>query len=658
MAIKLGEIFVSLGLSTASFTKGLNDAKQLAFGSSREIERSFQVLGTALVGVASGLALLTKQSIDNADHMGKLARSTGTSVEQFSALAFAAKRSDVDTAILAKGLVILAKNLEKANQQTLEGKAAHSALSTLFRANIPVFKDTGDAFQHIAAKLSELPDGLQKTALAAQILGKNGAALIPMLGTLEEMTARAAKLGVVISGPTAAAAEKFNETFKDIKASGDAFVLQLAAELLPLLQRLANQFREGAQQAQGYSANLQVAKALVQLVATAVLSFTGALRDLANVVVVVGTVIAVMSDKSLSWKDRVAGVKESLRQLGDGLKSTSDTIKTIWVPAMAAVGLSQAQAFEAGHRWLARYIAETSLAGGANEDARKKLEQFVQSLRDEIFAHTHNVIAINEYKAAQLGANAADLDAIGVLSRKIFFLDLAKKGLESPKVPAVPITMANLPSMAGARDKNALAELEKTLQPINQAWFEMQKNIEGVSGAIQKIPLTPLQLQMKELAQGMREFNTHALRAFGDWLIMGGAVRQMLAGILEDLARMVFEILVVNTLKSAFSNWFGGFAEGGVIPGRASGGPTFGGPFLVGERGPELFMPPASGGMIVPNNRLPAFAGAGGSVTYNIDARGADPTVEFRIRRALQETENRAVARAVVMSRESQLRTA
>jgi phage-related minor tail protein len=68
----------------------------------------------------------------------------------------------------------------------------------------------------------------------------------------------------------------------------------------------------------------------------------------------------------------------------------------------------------------------------------------------------------------------------------------------------------------------------------------------------------------------------------------------------------------------------GGGGGGGSAPGLgvegmyASGGSVYGGrPILVGEQGPELFVPPM-GGSIVPNNQL-AMAGAmGGGTTVNI----------------------------------------
>jgi hypothetical protein len=54
----------------------------------------------------------------------------------------------------------------------------------------------------------------------------------------------------------------------------------------------------------------------------------------------------------------------------------------------------------------------------------------------------------------------------------------------------------------------------------------------------------------------------------------------------------------------------GGKAEGGAVSSNRS--------YVVGERGPELFLPNTNG-MIVPNNRL---GGSGGSV-YNITVNGA-----------------------------------
>ena len=77
-------------------------------------------------------------------------------------------------------------------------------------------------------------------------------------------------------------------------------------------------------------------------------------------------------------------------------------------------------------------------------------------------------------------------------------------------------------------------------------------------------------------------------------------------------------------------SWFDGIGSwlGGLF--RAEGGPVEAGqPYIVGERGPEWFVPDR-GGTLLPNGMAP-----GGPVvhqTINIDARGADAGVEARLR--------------------------
>ena len=60
-------------------------------------------------------------------------------------------------------------------------------------------------------------------------------------------------------------------------------------------------------------------------------------------------------------------------------------------------------------------------------------------------------------------------------------------------------------------------------------------------------------------------------------------------------------------------------AEGFGYSKRAAGGPVSGGsPYIVGERGPELFVPGSSGN-IVPNNEM-----GGANIVVNVDASGSE----------------------------------
>lgn len=96
---------------------------------------------------------------------------------------------------------------------------------------------------------------------------------------------------------------------------------------------------------------------------------------------------------------------------------------------------------------------------------------------------------------------------------------------------------------------------------------------------------------------------------------------QIAKAIISELIR----IFVVQKAVGAVTGFFG-------FEPRANGGPvTAGRPYLVGEKGPELFIPGQSGG-IVPNNQL-AMAGGGDTnvnITYEIkafDSKGATAAI-------------------------------
>lgn len=99
-------------------------------------------------------------------------------------------------------------------------------------------------------------------------------------------------------------------------------------------------------------------------------------------------------------------------------------------------------------------------------------------------------------------------------------------------------------------------------------------------------------------------------------LVQGGKLsfKDLANSIIADLARIAFKKAVVN-----IGTFFG-------LPGLASGGPVSPNePYIVGEKGPELFLP-SSAGSIVPNNQL-AYAGGsgmGGSTTVNYNIQAVD----------------------------------
>ena len=102
---------------------------------------------------------------------------------------------------------------------------------------------------------------------------------------------------------------------------------------------------------------------------------------------------------------------------------------------------------------------------------------------------------------------------------------------------------------------------------------------------------------------------------FEDAIFSGQKLGEVIRSLGMDLMRMVFQQTVTAPLAAGIS--------GAILKGfRAEGGPVgAGGAYVVGEKGPELFVPHSSGS-IVPNGAMGSSGGDTGGVTvnYNIAA--------------------------------------
>jgi hypothetical protein len=101
-----------------------------------------------------------------------------------------------------------------------------------------------------------------------------------------------------------------------------------------------------------------------------------------------------------------------------------------------------------------------------------------------------------------------------------------------------------------------------------------------------------------------------------DAVLSGRKLGDVLDGLAKDIARIFLRKQVTEPLGNMASQFFGSMDLSSIFSGfggaRAGGGPVAGGTaYLVGEQGPELFVPGSSGG-IIPNG---ALGGGGVNVT-------------------------------------------
>ena len=91
---------------------------------------------------------------------------------------------------LHHSLIILSRTMSAAKDGGEEQSKAFKKLGVSVKDTKGNLRSAGDVMTDIQAKLSTLPDGAEKTALAMKLLGKSGADMIPFLDMdAEEMKA-------------------------------------------------------------------------------------------------------------------------------------------------------------------------------------------------------------------------------------------------------------------------------------------------------------------------------------------------------------------------------------------------------------------------------------------------------------------------------------
>lgn len=277
---QIGNLTIVLSAQTQAFVKGLADAKSYAFDSASAIVGSLQSIGTQIsklnfddfkksakslelvggiaagVGVAIGAAVIgiAKQTAEQAKQMDKLSQSYGVSIETVSSLRVAAKITGVELETMTMGMGRLAKNAATVAESTggSSQKGAAAAFAALgisvkqLRTDLGSSNGMTDMLGRVAEAFSKMPDSAGKTALAIQIFGRSGAALIPFLNEgregLQKMQEVSAELGLTWGTKSAESAKVLTEQFEILDLKSVAFKEQLAKGLIPALNDLAGSF--------------------------------------------------------------------------------------------------------------------------------------------------------------------------------------------------------------------------------------------------------------------------------------------------------------------------------------------------------------------------------------------------------------------------------
>src|ERR1035437_7256495 len=139
---------------------------------------------TQLLGVLGSVAFweetITK-STELAASLSVLSQKTGETIENLSRLQYAANLSHVETGQLDMGLKFLARSMQQVSLGAGPGAAAFKAMGVNVKDATGATRPMVEVLSDVAEKFSGYKDGADKAALALDLFGRSGVAMIPLL---------------------------------------------------------------------------------------------------------------------------------------------------------------------------------------------------------------------------------------------------------------------------------------------------------------------------------------------------------------------------------------------------------------------------------------------------------------------------------------------
>ena len=274
-----------------------------------------------------------------------------------------------------------------------------------------------------------------------------------------------------------------------------------------------------------------------------------------------------------------------------------------------------------------RRLREAEAAGGVTAAERTRLETLALQQRDEALRRLEPRVAAVR-RASTEGAREAreaERELNELLRERERLIQQNETAYERYQRRLANLsTLVERTERAGRAvpDETIQREAVATMEELERAEERVQRGAERTSDTVRELGLT---------------FSS----AFEDAIVKGEKFSSVLEGLLQDITRILARKVITEPLGNAVLAGLSGISFdslftdvgswlGGLF--RAEGGPvTAGQPYIVGERGPEWFVP-RQAGTVLPNGTVPGGGGPTIHTSITIDARGADAGVEARLR--------------------------
>lgn len=621
----VGALKVTLGLDSAAFSRGAKTATAQADALGKGIGKSTaSISGLGKAAIAAGAALaasaivstmkdMVVQGLEYASALGETAQQLGVSTKALQQYRYAATQVGLSQEEMEKNLAMLTKRMGEAANGVKKPAEAFDRLGIDIKAFIASGKDAGDLIPVIAEGLKGFSSDAEKAAVVTDLFGRSGQKLMPLLSEgaqgVNALRDSAHKLGLVMDD---ALIRKADDAADKISALQEVMKVRLSVAV-----------------AENVDSILSLADALSQLIAKA----SGAVRSYKLWRLEVG--VKQQTSLAEGWFTSDADAAKALKrakQYQAEIDRLNGKKKTIGGPGLGGGiqnPIGQRSTPKAPVVWPTVPLRKTLPANSP----------FLNNTGGDILKQ--RLVEGAERLTSGPGIAGA-LDAIGASAESatsgLKNVSAANDNLVKSAKLAIPELAALMdrlfPEEAKAREYRAeVAQIGeavklKLIPPLKAAAALKALALEGLgndtldnflSGSGQSLeaddilPFEVIQHKLSILTKGLVETSS---RAKIETVKVEESFKDMAEGVLSSLNQLTGAIQgggFLNILSSVIglglqlggAGLFGDKIKANINASpRAFGGTAMAGRMhLVGERGPELFVPGRTGS-VVPNKAL------------------------------------------------------
>lgn len=631
-----GSIVIDLLMKTGMFETDSKRAEARLKEMGKVARQAGAVIGAGLAAAGTAMALMTRNAIEQAAQIDRLSLVANTSAETFQRWAAGASMVGIEQDKLAD---ILKDTQDKVGDFIQTGGGG---MADFFEQVAPRVGVTAEQFRKLSGPdaLQLYVSSLEKANLSQadmvfylEAIASDSTLLLPLLRDngrlLAEYGEEAANVGAIMGEDMLNAAAAAREEFARLDLVKKGLVNRMVAELLPTLSNLTSDLTDTAAGADLVGTAAEVAAAGIKILSSAGVVLGGVFKTVGEALggaaamtmaLLQGDFSGMLDIHQMAWDDIKANAS-----------GTVNAVKRIWDEADPPTGRPLAAAARADGQLATGFVKDAGKkALSEAEKAAQKIGEVLAGLRKDLATFGMGDSELKLFDLQGMGASDGQMAEAKAILDKIDALEREKKAREEVAEAIQAEIEADLQYKAGIETLLADLAFEQELIKMTNDEREVAialryANAEAASEEGRMIADSIRQMQAAREAQAdlvdlmdtTREAGKGLFRDLVDGENPLQAIEDAFGRIHEKILDMIAERLMDQLFGQSgdsgggmFGNVVSGIFSGMFGGGRAGGGDAISGrAYLVGEQGPELFVPRTMGQVL--NSDQLAVGGGG-----------------------------------------------